>query len=262
MSSSQLFAIVGVVTGIAGAVVAWLQLHRTPRLPRSAELVDVKSSIISRRSPPIGTALRPPTGRLPAHVCGRENIIAQLAMLARKPDGRAHLLTGLGGCGKTTVALAIADRALRRRVPVWWVSAVERASLTSQFLQLARLLGAAAGEVDEALAGQRNPADLLWRFLERRPGWFIVIDNADDPDALTLDQHPVGDGTGWVRPTRAGLILLTSRTGDPMIWGRHIEIHTVGWLNDADGGSVLLSLAPHAGSRQDACALSSRTALK
>jgi tetratricopeptide (TPR) repeat protein len=259
MDSSQILAVAGVAAGVVGALIAWLQLRRTPRLPSATHLADLGTQTSPvPRSPLVGIVLRPPTGRIPDHVWGREEIIHQLTTLTQQPDGRAHLLAGLGGCGKTTVALAIAEQVLRRNQPAWWISAADQDSLTSQFLQLAGLLGAVPGEVDEALAGRRSPADLLWHVLESHSGWLIVIDNADDPAVLALDQHPAGDGSAWIRPSYAGLMLLTSRTGDPITWGRHVEVHSVGWLNEADGGSALQSLAPLAGTNEEAAILSAR----
>src|SRR5260221_621280 len=61
--------------------------------------------------PAAAAALRAPTGRLPGHVRGREELAGQLRALASAPDGRAHVLAGLGGTGKTTLALELAEEA-------------------------------------------------------------------------------------------------------------------------------------------------------
>jgi len=141
---------------------------------------------------------------------------------------------------------------------VWWVPAGDADGLLAGLMGLAAELGAAAGEVAGALAGRRNPADLLWRWLEARPGWVLVFDNADDLDVLAVGGVPVGDGTGWIRPTMAGLVVVASRVSDPRAWGRHAEIHAVGWLSPAVGAQVLADLAPGAGSPGDATALAER----
>jgi tetratricopeptide (TPR) repeat protein len=207
---------------------------------------------------PGGTVLRPPTGRLPDHVRGRDELVARLCTLARTPDGRAHVLAGLGGTGKSTVALSVAREMPSLGVPVWWVPVVGAGTVEAKLLILARELGASPGEVAEVLAGTRNAADLLWRFLENRDRWLLIFDNVDDLDALAVDGTEVGAGNGWIRPSTAGLIVVTSRESDPRAWGRHVEVHKVGWLDRITGGQILVDMAPGAGAPEDAAALSDR----
>src|SRR5215831_9795560 len=66
----------------------------------------------------------PPVGGLPVDVRGRDGLLAELqqALLRRKSRGSVWVLTGMGGLGKSTVALAIAEIALVRG-RVWWVTA-------------------------------------------------------------------------------------------------------------------------------------------
>jgi tetratricopeptide (TPR) repeat protein len=202
--------------------------------------------------------LPPPVGRLPAEVRGRAAILEDLAELARHPDGRAHVLAGLGGSGKSTVALAVARAAAAIGLHTWWVAATDPASVASALLGLARRLGAPDGEVAEALADRVNPSDVLWPCLEAAPGWVLVLDNADDPAVLAVAGWRAGDAAGWLRPTRAGLVLVTSRSGDARTWGPIAEVHRVGPLDSPEGGQALLDLAPGAGDVSQAAGLSSR----
>ncbi len=204
------------------------------------------------------TALRAPTGRLPERVRGRDDLLACLQILAREPDGRVHVLAGLGGTGKSTVALRVAEEMARLGRAAWWVPAVDAGTVTAKLLGLARELGAPPSEVTEALNGRRDPADLLWRFLQRRPGWLLVFDNADDLAALTVSGNDAVGGAGWLRSSDAGLIIITSREGDRRAWGPNAELHPVSWLNAATGTQVLADLAPGAGPPEDAAALSER----
>lgn len=221
-------------------------------------LTDSSQRVTSGGRSPNRGLLAPPLGRLPKQVRGRDEVLSRLSQLMSAPDGRVHLLVGLGGTGKSTVALRVAERANEQNKPVWWVSAADAASLTSALLDLAQGLGADPGEVYSALKGRRNPADVLWQCLEECSGWLLVIDNADDVAALSIGGHPVRDGNGWLRPTRAGLVVVTSRDSDARHWGQHVTIHPVGWLSDDNGARVLVDLAPRAGSTEDARALSAR----
>ncbi|ROO86223.1 tetratricopeptide repeat protein [Actinocorallia herbida] len=181
-----------------------------------------------------------------------------LRALAQRPDQAVHLLGGLGGTGKTTIALQIADERLSAGCDVWWVSGAEAHSLFSDLMSLAQSLGATAQDVEAVSQGRRDPADLLWRFLESRNGWLLVIDNVDDPHTLSRHGRAVQDNSGWIRPTSAGLILVTSRNSDPLAWGRHVTPHTVGWLPAEQGARILCDFAPRAGSFQEARDLSDR----
>jgi tetratricopeptide (TPR) repeat protein len=224
-----------------------------------------------------GVSVAAPTGRLP-WVRGRRQLLQQLRHLLRKPDGRVQVLAGMGGVGKSTVALALADYAGRRRWRgrrlVWWVSAADLTSLTGGMATIARRLGATQADLDAVSSASADGPDRVWSLLERaRPGWLLIIDNADEPTILGAPsrmqdgaQHglagrsrgQVGDGTGWVRPSVRGLVVVTSRDADSGTWGRHARIHRIENLQDTDAEQVLIDLAPGAGSREELLALSRR----
>lgn len=174
-----------------------------------------------------------------------------------KPDGLVHVLAGLGGSGKSTIALAVARDVRRIGLSTWWIPVSDAASVTSALMGLARKLGAPDGEVAEALAGRANPADVLWSCLEDAPGWMLVFDNADDLDVLTVGGRLAGEGAGWLRPTTAGLVLVTSRLTDSQAWGS-ARVHRIDPLGESDGGQALRDLSPGSGGDDEAAALSRR----
>ena len=183
---------------------------------------------------------------------GRGQVIDELAGLALAPPGHAIVVAGLGGSGKSTVARAVAARALAKDRHAWWVPAADAVSVTQFLLGLAGELGASAGQVEDALAGRLNPSDVLWQQLEKTTGWVLVLDNADNPAALAAGDRPVHSGSGWLRPSSAGLVLVTSRVGDAQRWGPIARIIRLESLGEADGAQLLLDLAPGAGNRADA----------
>src|SRR5262249_27536448 len=79
-----------------------------------------------------------------------------------------------------------------------------------------------------------------------------------DLGALTVGGNDASGGAGWLRQSDAGLIVVTSRERDPQAWGRHTELHPVGWLDVATGAQVLVDLAPDAGPPEYAEVLSER----
>jgi hypothetical protein len=103
-------------------------------------------------APAVVTVLRPPTGRLPERVRGRGELLERLRVLTRAPDGQAHVLAGLGGAGKTTVALQIAEEAAAQGLAVWWVPCGDAAGVLAGLMALAAEIGASAAEVSAAMS--------------------------------------------------------------------------------------------------------------
>lgn len=246
------WTVVGSVAGVVGAgaaVISLLRRHKRP-LPSSAGDGDATALGLSK-------ALLPPPV-LDLEVRGRGQVVDELAGLMLAPSGHVVVLAGLGGLGKSTVARAVAARGLEQVGRVWWVPAADAVSVTQLLLGLAGELGASRAQVQEALAGRLNPSDVLWQQLETTDGWMLVLDNADNPAALAAGGRPANSGSGWLRSTRSGLVLVTSRAGDPEVWGSVAQVHRLEPLHEADGAQVLLDLAPNAGDRAAARSLSAQ----
>ena len=133
---------------------------------------------------------------------GREQ---DLAVLAAAPRGRAVLtqsLVGLGGVGKSALALEYAHRryAAREVDLAWWFVAEDRSVLLASMARLYGRLTGTVGGGEDAEAG----AVALRNWLERSPyRWVVVFDNAEPG---TLDGILPEDGTGQV--------IITSRASD------------------------------------------------
>lgn len=185
-----------------------------------------------------------PMGQLDHPVHGRDTLLNLLSLALRGPYGEFHVLAGMGGAGKTTVALELARRAADQ-MPVWWVTAASPAALAAGMRLVAATLGASPGQLDRAWGGGTviGAANLLWTLLDGRQGpWLLVIDNADDPRILAPAGIRVADYTGWVRPGRNGVVLVTTRDAHSSTWGTHARIHSVGRLPPADAVRVLFDL--------------------
>ncbi|MFD2350596.1 hypothetical protein ACFSTC_16605 [Nonomuraea ferruginea] len=123
---------------------------------------------------------------------------------------------------------------------------MDAAALSDSLLVLAQALGADDAQVDAARTGRLAACDVLWQALERHRDWLLVIDDADDVAELETAGRTVRDGNGWVRGSRSGLVVVSTRDGDPRHWGRGAELHPVGWLSKEQGGQVLVDLVPWA----------------
>jgi tetratricopeptide (TPR) repeat protein len=201
-------------------------------------------------APPLG--LRDENPRLR----GRDAVLAELT----DPDERAWVLHGLGGCGKTRLALEVAFRAQDHLRDVWWVSVADSGGLRPGMLALGRRL-----KIADAALKQGDAADVIWqRLYERSKRWLLVIDGADDPKILAGAGKSVAEGQGWLRPvpTKTGMVLVTSRDGSPESWAQgwcrrfHVEM-----LPRAEAGEVLADYArrsPGLGDDDDARRLAVR----
>jgi hypothetical protein len=136
----------------------------------------------------------------PVVLAGREELLAELH--GRLGGGAAGVapgvvvLCGLGGAGKTSVAVEYAYRHLAGFGVVWQFPAEEPAALAAGFGDLAVALGA------RDLLDTGDPVAAVHGALAARPGdWLLVFDNAPDLTAVR----------GMLPPKGAGRVLITTR---------------------------------------------------
>ncbi|KAK3690562.1 hypothetical protein B0T22DRAFT_537180 [Podospora appendiculata] len=151
-------------------------------------------------------------------VINRAHIFNQLdALLPPTSEYQSGALWGLGGSGKTQVALEYAYR--RSRDPacsVFWVHADNETTFTQDYKAIAKRLG---------LAGGLDGPELLMAVRERIEAgscWLLILDNADNLTAFGVGQTQPGKDQGrgveekyslydFVPRGSAGTVLWTSR---------------------------------------------------
>ena len=129
---------------------------------------------------------------------GREGLLAGLReALASGDRAVVQALRGMGGVGKTQLAIEYAHRYATEYDLVWWVAAEQPGVIGEQFAALAGVLGCA--EPGAGLAVVRLAVLAALRARER---WLLVFDNVEAPE----------DVAPWL-PGGAGHVLITSRSG-------------------------------------------------
>ena len=111
-------------------------------------------------------------------------------------------VTGLGGKGKTQLALEYAYRHKENYDVLWWIRSEEPASLASDYANLAVKL-----DLPEKNSAEQDviiEAVRIW--LEQNEKWLLIFDNAHDPK----------DVRDYLPRTNSGRVIITSRNPN---WG-------------------------------------------
>lgn len=218
--------------------------------------------------PVVPSTLRPPHVE-PDALRGRGGELTQLKRLCRAQAGRGRgsrrgqmvVVAGPGGIGKTQLVATVAAQVASVGGRVFWVRWRDEGGaedLAVRMVEVATSLGLGYEQLGSAQATGASVIDLVWAQLERSPGWTLVLDNLDQPAALGVDGARAADYRGWLRPSVAGLVVITSRDQSPATWGSAAEVIRLSALDGDAGAEVLLGDAPHAGDHGQARALSVR----
>ncbi|MDE3721021.1 tetratricopeptide repeat protein [Nocardiopsis sp. N85] len=210
------------------------------QLVQARDIHNVTINAGEHAAPPPGAdvALDPP--RPATTVRGRDDLLDVLVAEMRAGASVPHVLTGPGGFGKTTVAAALAERARAEGRTVFWV---RPGNVAASMIEVAVELGGSRREAEEVRSTRHLAMRWVWRHLDHAPRpWLLVIDNADRPEELDPEHRP-GDQLGWLRASRGGFVVVTTRVDDPGQW-TPARIHRVEPLG---GGSAGTALADHAG---------------
>ncbi|WP_448608592.1 FxSxx-COOH system tetratricopeptide repeat protein [Geodermatophilus sp. URMC 60] len=157
-------------------------------------------------------------GRLPAvwkvpprnpRFTGRDGMLTELRkrLRADEPTLVVQALYGLGGVGKTQLALEYAHRFAADYDMVWWIDAEQPVLVPEQLARLAARLDLPLGPT------VADTVDRLLAELRHRDGWLLIVDNAERP----ADVAPY-------RPSGPGHVLVTSRSPGWGALGGRLEV--------------------------------------
>ncbi|RFU81174.1 kinesin light chain 3 [Trichoderma arundinaceum] len=167
----------------------------------------------------------------------RGDILDQIDRCCSEPAGRVALL-GLGGVGKSQLAIEFAHRIAEARTDVWvfWIHAATQARVEEDFRKIADIV---------KVAGRMQPKANIpllvqnWLSNEGNGRWIIVLDSADNgevlycADATGCDPRPLAT---YLPQSRNGSVVVTTRSRDVAykLTGSNKSIIEVGPMAQSD----------------------------
>jgi tetratricopeptide (TPR) repeat protein len=111
---------------------------------------------------------------------GSEEVLSQLQQALQQENAAAlsqpQGISGLGGIGKTQVALEYAYRHQRDYQAILWVGADSASTLTSEFVNIAHVLGLP----ERSEQDQQVIVKAVMHWLQQHVGWLLILDNVDN----------------------------------------------------------------------------------
>jgi tetratricopeptide (TPR) repeat protein len=150
-------------------------------------------------------------------------------------DCQKMSIVGLGGTGKTQVALQFAY-AVKESQPEWsifWLPAVSMESFEQACVEIAQELGIA-----QAADKEEDAKELVKQYLSssRAGRWLLVVDNADDLDIMFGREQSRGI-VDYLPESEQGVVVYTTRTLEvavPLARGDVLELGPMDWQDATD----------------------------
>ncbi len=157
---------------------------------------------------------------------GREYVLQTLheQLTATQQIAVTQAISGLGGVGKTQLAVEYAYRFRSIYRAVLWVRAETQETLLSDLANLATILDLPEQHEQE----QIKMGHAVKRWLIRHSGWLLILDNVDD---LQLVDE-------WIPMDHHGAVLLTTRQHETGSIAQAMELNV--FTDDDDDGMLLL----------------------
>lgn len=211
---------------------------------------SVKAAAAAAAAPP-----PPPTyyylptlGQGPAKFVGRKDTLEAIDRVVkaqgRDADTRIAVLLGMGGQGKTSLAIEYCRREKTRAhfKTILWVNSISTLSIQRSFAEIAKNILALSGE-QRTFANIQAQITFVHGVVEKQGGhWLLVFDNYDWPQKVKniLDYTPNSNsGSG----ESSGAVIMTTRHADVAPLGTLIPVNG---MNEADAVELLLQRTGHA----------------
>lgn len=220
----------------------------TDLLKQMAELLDQNSitaaaAVLEKELGHQSASKEPPPSNLPGGYIGqtfvgreqflkdlRTSLLKQTHTTAITQRPAATVTEGLGGLGKTHVAVEYADRHRDEYKALLFVSGDTPQRLQTSLAALCDVPGLHLN--DNLPPEEAARANIALHWLATHPGWLLIVDNVDaDAAALALREH--------FNHLRSGHVLITSRLHN---WSNNVDPLDLSVLSQEDATDLLLQL--------------------
>lgn len=157
----------------------------------------------------------------------KENLLPTETQNRRK----LHILHGLGGVGKTQLAIAYARKYQHTYSAIIWVNGNSTDTVLQSLAGFARRAGVSRAASLDASTAQQAPemkaeanAALKWLALERNHRWLMIFDNVDREVGSDHEDAQAYDVTSFLPAADHGSILITTRLFSLGEIGRSTEV--------------------------------------
>lgn len=196
MTGLNIFFVVAGVASVVGAGIAcWqIQLSRKRKpVSHDTERIGAELDLDTMHTATIAIPSRN------ACFTGRDALLTDLREILHKSNwvGLTQVVVGLGGVGKTQLAIEYAHRFAKEYSLIAWLRSEDAATLQADMQAL-------ASKLDVHVDDDRQPESVVRAVhdeLARRTGWLLVFDNAEGPETLSP----------YLPGQRRGHIIITSR---------------------------------------------------
>ncbi|ORY09124.1 hypothetical protein BCR34DRAFT_625896 [Clohesyomyces aquaticus] len=170
----------------------------------------------------------------------RGDILSRVDERCSRPAGRAALV-GVGGFGKSQLAIEYAHRMRKQRPATWvfWVHASNSARLEQAFSDIAERVGLCS---QPGAAIDTVPAVCRWLSNEANGRWLIIVDNVDDE--ITIESQEDGQSiplASLLPQSDHGAVVITSRNANVArsLVGRQQDIIKISAISDSEAVELL-----------------------
>jgi tetratricopeptide (TPR) repeat protein len=139
-----------------------------------------------------------PAPRNPVFVDRQQDLAELDAVISGDSPDSPPVVHGLGGAGKSTLALHFAHRNRSRYNPIWWIPADSPVSVTSGLAELAARLNPY-----DAVMTSAEGAKWAISWLQAHQGWLLVFDDADGPRSIESVLGALVGGRSLITTRRA-----------------------------------------------------------
>ncbi|CEL06459.1 hypothetical protein ASPCAL09636 [Aspergillus calidoustus] len=167
---------------------------------------------------------------------GRESELRQVEDMMSHPDGPAKIaIAGLGGVGKTQIALELAYRMRDREsgCSIFWIPCTSYEAVEQACLTIAEMLGIQVAKPTEV------KQQLKTYFQQSSTKWLLIFDNADDTDMWTNSTDNNPPLRDYIPSSKQGHVVFTSRNRELAVDLVSSDIVDVRQLDERSGVEFL-----------------------